>query len=199
MRPTGGGPPWLGVAAVVAANLLVLGGVVAFGWSAATVLLTYWAETAAIGFWAVVGLLRAGGVRMLGAAVFVTIHFGMFMLVHGLFLTSFFVAGTGFDPLAGVRLLPVWAVVGLFVARGVEAYLEDRRDPRAAGFKRVKPAYARVFVMQITIIAGGFLVVFLGDPTPMVALLVVVKTGLDLALIRRTRRGNGEAATLAAE
>jgi uncharacterized membrane protein AbrB (regulator of aidB expression) len=40
--------------------------------------------------------------------------------------------------------------------------------------------YGRVMVLHVVILLGGFLVQLLGSPAPALALLVLLKTGLDL-------------------
>lgn len=94
--------------ALVAANAVLLIGVLFLGWSLWTILVIYWVENGIIGVWNVPRILLAEGQllpgRQLGVgyrpwavtsvpalgrtgmAVFFTIHYGLFWLVHGVFV-----------------------------------------------------------------------------------------------------------------
>ena len=102
---------------LVAANLLPLVGVVFFGWSLWTILTVYWLENGIVGLWNIPKILLAEGTFLpdrtgvgysawatrpmpamgrVALAVFFTFHYGLFWLVHGVFvlvLPTFF--GTG--------------------------------------------------------------------------------------------------------
>jgi hypothetical protein len=74
---------------LVAANLLPLLLVIAGLWSLQQVMLLYWLENAVIGLWNVAKMLRSGSppfVLRLFLACFFTAHFGIFFVVHGIFL-----------------------------------------------------------------------------------------------------------------
>lgn len=89
---------------LVAANLVPLIGVIAWGWDAFVLLMLYWLETAVIAFWTIVriatlprdalGKIRYEGSDQtpspLGLAAFFTLHAGIFMGVHFLFLWELF-------------------------------------------------------------------------------------------------------------
>ena len=47
--------------------------------------------------------------------------------------------------------------------------------------------YGRIIVMQMSIIFGGGLVLFLGNPLPILLVLIIVKTTLDLRLHNKER------------
>ena len=141
---------------LVGFNLVPLIGVVLWGWNVATILVLYWAENGIIGALNVPkmllargpvapgqGFVRANGAPAgsgIGMVVFFLIHYGLFWLVHGIFVFTlpFFVglgAGAadltplspgafppGFDPGSGpgpfdgvVRSGPNLAAVGLGV------------------------------------------------------------------------------------
>ena len=48
--------------------------------------------------------------------------------------------------------------------------------------------YKRIVVMHLVIIAGGFAVIALGSPLPMLVLIVIGKIALDIHLHRREHR-----------
>ncbi|MBP6875185.1 MAG: hypothetical protein KBD56_03885 [Candidatus Eisenbacteria bacterium] len=93
----------LSAAALVAANLLPLAGVLFLHWDAATIVLLYWAENLVIGGYQVLkmALLKTEHpIQQLGKLVaipFFCLHFGGFCAVHGLFLVGLLRIGGGFD------------------------------------------------------------------------------------------------------
>jgi hypothetical protein len=107
---------------LVAANLIPLVGVLFFGWSLWTILAIYWAENGIVGLWNIPKILLAEGALLPGRvgagdrpwavqpvpgagrvfmAGFFAVHYGLFWLVHGVFvlvLPSFLGIG-GIHPL----------------------------------------------------------------------------------------------------
>jgi hypothetical protein len=89
----------------VAANLLPVVGVLAWGWDVFLVLVLYWFETVIVAFWTVVGIAcgprdaalfkdRSGSAwSPVGLALFFTAHSGIFLGVHFMFLWTLFAGG----------------------------------------------------------------------------------------------------------
>src|SRR5262245_172553 len=88
---------------LLAANLLPLVGVILWGWDAFLLLVLYWMETIVFAFWTVVwiatadpgsiGALTVGGTKVtrpMALAAFFTLHAGLFIAVHFLFLWVLF-------------------------------------------------------------------------------------------------------------
>jgi Family of unknown function (DUF6498) len=89
---------------LVAFNLIPLAGVLFWGWNVATLLVLYWVENGIVGILNVpkillargpaepgVGALRINGrvsTSNVGAAIFFLIHYGIFWVVHGIFVFS---------------------------------------------------------------------------------------------------------------
>lgn len=184
---------------VIAANLLPLLGIFVLGWDASTLIILYWMETAVVGFWLVArllfarsesvpSLLPAIGPSVHGAAMaaFITVHAGIFMAGHLLFLYA--LAGGEWSrhlgsPVAFVRdfMIPsgVWLpLVALFVARGFVTIGEVRaHNPithLVAGF------YARIVLMQFVILLGGFLSLTMGSPVLLLILIVALKLIVEI-------------------
>lgn len=139
----------LSVAALTAANLVPLAGVLLYGWDAAVIVLLYWTENLVIGFYTVLkmALVRvdrpAHHLGKLLAIPFFCVHFGGFCAVHGLFLLAFFKVGgpmgslfpqgTWLGPLVFLQLLASvigrlwesgppgmeWPVLGLLISHGI--------------------------------------------------------------------------------
>jgi hypothetical protein len=207
------GSSWGAVAALVVANAVPLLGVVFLGWNVWTMLTIYWLENGVVGFFNVLKMTKAsaavpGGMAMevngrpvvnAGAAKavlipFFVVHYGLFWLVHGVFVLTLpqfmTLAGetaqaggaTGItsDPLAFVIVL-----VGLFISHGISYRLNyiGRGEylRKSVGGQMFAP-YGRLVVLHITIILGAMAVAVTGAPAAAVLILVVLKTALDLAL-----------------
>jgi hypothetical protein len=143
----------------------------------------------------------------LGLALFFVLHAGIFMGVHFGFLWALFSGGWA-ARIHGVHDFVAILIVGtglwvpllvLFVARGIVffhsligARLRAWLNPQRAAAKASIPApgasvglvlggfYARIIVMHIAILLGGFLS-FFGSIAPLV-ILVAIKTAIDLGM-----------------
>lgn len=137
---------------------------------------------------------------------FFWLHFGGFCGMHGLFIIVFFKIGTGTQsifpselwpgPLAFVHLLVntiahlwlhhpkgmVWPVLCLFASHGisfVQNYLGQKEYQHLTIRKLMTQPYTRIFIMHITVIAGGWIIMLLESPMIMVTLFVLGKIALD--------------------
>jgi hypothetical protein len=194
----------LAVALLIGANLIPLAGVLWFGWDVATILYAYWIESGIVGLLNVPKMLLAGGRGQPGSTVgaadsiggrmalvgFFAVHYGLFWLVHGVFITvltgNFMAFGFG-NPLATVTSDQglLIAAAALFASHAVSLWLNflKRGEYRTTsiGAQMFAP-YPRVFVMHITIVLGGIVVIGAQQPVFLVALLVLLKTVVDLGL-----------------
>jgi hypothetical protein len=211
---------------LIAANLLPLVGVAFWQWDAFLLLMLYWMDTAVIAFWAMVRIattprdrlhdlrISSGGKSIdspWAIVAFFTVHAGIFMAVHFLFLWELFAgawAGKIHGPGDFVRLIIVesrlWIpLAGLMLGRGISflfhlarprtlqrlehALFPGRPDQIAAQVQagsvggEIGALYARVVIMQIAIILGGFLSMLLGSMAPFV-ILILLKTAVDVAI-----------------
>jgi hypothetical protein len=176
--------------ALIAANLVPLGGVLFFEWDLASVMILYWAESAVIGFYTVLKIAVVGKLAaFLAVPVFVG-HFGGFMAMHFLFIYALFVRGTettGPNPAAGEALLllfgPLWfSLATLFLSHGVSFvsnFMARREYAQATVTGLMTAPYGRIIVMQVTLIVGGWIVMLVRTPAAALALLVVLKTAAD--------------------
>jgi hypothetical protein len=186
---------------LIGANLVPLAGVVFWGWDVFVLLILYWLETAVIGFWTMVRVvivprptLNAATARIgatqpisgIGAALFLTVHAGIFMTVHFLFLWTLF-AGDCADRIHGpvefvsqiVLGTGLWLPLGiLFVVRGWYTLRPlILGEPDQDGDRDVLTGlYTRVVVMQVAIIFGGWLAIVTGGGIATLGLLVIGKT-----------------------
>jgi purine-cytosine permease-like protein len=82
-------------------------------------------------------------------------------------------------------------VLALFISHGisfVQNYLLKREYAIAKPEKLMGSPYGRVVVMHIAILAGGFLTMAIGSPAPLLVILVVLKTVLDVNLHNREHK-----------
>jgi hypothetical protein len=179
--------------ALVLANLWPLVGVVFFGWTVFFVLLLFWLENVIVGCFNVGRLWMAASTEGGKRAVipFFIVHYGMFTAIHGLFVFAIFAGdspGAGFGPAGMARAVSAAgigpAALALAASHGfsfVANYLLGGEYRTASLRTLMFQPYTRVVVLHLVIIFGGFLIVALGEPTAALALLVVLKIGIDAA------------------
>ncbi|MGP9820840.1 DUF6498-containing protein [Salinarimonas sp. NSM] len=196
-------PLLISSAALVLANLIPLAGVLAGGWRVFDVLMLFWAENVVIGLlniarMALVSLRgERGGLALAG---FFALHYGIFTVVHGIFLVTLF-GPPGASPIEGFALLlaPGLALplAALAASHGlsfmVNFVVGGEMDRATLGGLMAAP-YGRVVVLHVTIIFGGFAVEASGAPILALALLVALKIAVDLAAHVAEHRGTKAAA-----
>ena len=212
--PTTSGFRSLPVLFLLGANLVPLLGVLAFGWSLFELIQVYWLENGIIGAFNLARMAtvrggRPGLAERLGRMAFFTVHYGMFWAIHGVFVVTLFGGGGflsgGIDPrifgnVGGVPMPAPWlapaiatsatvgfAMLSLIASHGVSFVWNwwngDERSSTTLDELMMQP-YARVVVLHLTIIGGGFAVSFLGSPLWALVLMVALKIGVDLAAHR---------------
>ena len=206
--------------ATLAVNLIPLYGVLWWGWDTFQLLMLYWIETVIIAFFTIRRLARLPEEQERRAREksnpadfaltgFFTLHAGIFIAVHFIFLWVFFsyawfqkVHGVGSFFFELVVANGVWVALVLMlivhwisfltdpkpgfaerVERGVARRIVRARE-RETG-DRVTPIvaglYIRIIVMQLAIIFGAWFSGFTGSLAPLV-IVIVLKTLLDLGL-----------------
>ena len=119
---------------------------------------------------------------------FFVMHYGIFWVVHGIFVLTLpqFQAFGGES--AGIRSDPLavfFVIVGLFISHGVSYaynYIGRGEYLRTSVSAQMNAPYGRLVVLHLTIIVGGMAIAFTGAPSAAVLILVLLKTGLDLGL-----------------
>lgn len=146
---------------------------------------------------------------------FFIVHYGGFTAVHGFFVLALFHKGEGPSMPAGQMSWPCFlvfvqmllnvikyayliipsqvriAVLALFASHGVsfvQNYLLKGEYAAAKPNELMGSPYGRVVVMHVAILAGGFLVMAFGSPAPLLVVLVVLKTILDINLHNREHK-----------
>ena len=177
---------------LVLANMTPVFGVFLFGWDAVTILVLYWLETVIIGGLNFVKILSLrtsdtpSNLFFLGniyTACFFIVHFGIFTWIHGEFLKEMFGAESLLSGISEGGAI-MWTALSFFISHifsmiinfyGKKEYLG--RTPKT----QMRQPYDRVFVMNMAAVFGGYLVQNFGAPVLAVILLIVIKTGIDLA------------------
>lgn len=183
--------PRISMLALIAANLVPLLGVLFDGWKLGEVMVLFWAESAVIGFYTLLKMAVVGKWLAPFSGIFFVGHFGGFMAIHFLFIYQLFVRGIQArspDPGAVEALTslftPLWpALLALLVSHGISFALNflGEHEYRRTTVQRLMAApYARIVVMQFTLIFGGWVVMLLKNPLPALVLLIVLKVATDL-------------------
>jgi hypothetical protein len=190
---------------LIAVNLYPLFGIFFLHWSAPILLLLYWAESLAIGFFNILKMIKIGIYTnqiavALGSAAFFVFHFGIFMLGHLAFIL-FFIYFKGMlgvsDPTFSGFIHKVSAaanihidylgllipVILLFISHGI-SYVQNFIGKQEYLHKSLPQVmmepYGRVTLMHIVILFGGFLSILVGSTILMATELVLIKIIIDV-------------------
>jgi hypothetical protein len=214
------------VVLLVAFNLLPLVGVLLWDWNVWSLLILYWVENGIVGALAIARILRAEGPVEAGPArirvggmpgmsktaivPFFVMHYGIFWLVHGIFVFTLplFLTIPGFSDGVGGGAPPLFlelpdirwgaiafGAVGLAIshtASFVLNYVGRREYLTTSAPAQAMAPYGRVVVLHLTIIFGALVSAMLGSPVGALVVLVAIKTLIDLALHLREHRRAGE-------
>lgn len=192
------------ITSLAGANLLLLIGAVQWGWRPLDLLLLYWLENGVIAAFNVPKVLLAvkhsddtasfddvsfdwDGVKLL-LHVFLTcfsflLVYGFFWIANGLIvlLLALLVIGSGWTVSVSpfVIILGLGSLLASHVVSFVANYLfgEEYRNVTPRG--QMEHLYGRVAVLYVTIVLG-VAIETVGSPVGLIALLVVLKTGLDV-------------------
>lgn len=181
----------LTLVSLVAVNLIPLVGVLFYQWDIFTLMFLFWAESAVVGFYAILKFFKESLVLGLVLTAFFSIHFGGFMFIHLVFLTSVF--GDSYT-LTSIGLLTkedlvimlstiTIPLIALFVSHGI-SFIKHFVKKTEIGHKQIirlmTEPYKRVGLMHITIIFGSFLVSVLNNPVFGLIILVLLKIMTDI-------------------
>ena len=207
---------------LVAVNAIPIIGVAFWGWSLMMILVLYWIDSGIVGVINVFKIARAQGgdgppmtvdgnrvtIRVSGMAAgmgraavigFFVLHYGLFWVVHGVFvflLPVFAGLSTGFQsgPMDFGPLPPDGLLLsGLLLAASHTAsfftnYVGRGEYLRATPLGQMMSVYGRVVALHVTIIVGAFVIGAFGAPIAALVLLVGIKTAIDLVLHLKEHR-----------
>ncbi len=178
-------------------NVFPIFGVFFLGWNPFDLIFAYWLENLAVGIYTVLRLLQRGAWPM---AAFFALHFGIFTIVHGIFILALFARQISLLSLS-------WPLLGLIISLfGAYFYKwltvsERQRDgqittqPAKANMSTLArnmlsnselfmSPYRRIVPIHIVLIIGGMLSLTLDMPSVLPVLLVVVKVVIDVVAQR---------------
>ncbi len=187
----------LSMLVLVLANSIPIIGVFLWDWDSFSLIYLYWFENVIIGaFFVMRMVIRPYDhpielVMPLFIAPFFLVHYGMFTAGHGLFVISLFSDGRYDANMSDYAsfLAPLWsephimlAAAMLFAYQAVDWFMQTARHGLGTdGIKDLMVApYRRIIVLHLTILAGGFALVALDEPTAGLVLLIIIKTGFDV-------------------
>jgi Family of unknown function (DUF6498) len=183
---------------LVAANLVPLAGVILWGWDAFALIVLFWMENVIVGVFFILRMLcfDPRDPALWGAKLFMVpffcFHYGMFTAVHGMFV--FHMLGGGRYKVDGLAVLEpalraaadlgLWLPLAVLFASHLFSfawnYLYRGEYRRTELIRLTTGPYARVVVLHIAIILGGFGAMALGSPLWALLVLLALKIGLDL-------------------
>lgn len=188
---------------LVLANLIPLIGTLAWDWSILEIVAVYWAENLVIGLFTIFRLLTVSAdesgsasiAAKLAVSAFFTVHYGIFCLVHGVFVFVLLGGDCGLSGPANAAHLFAgtlkWAILALIISHGVSFfrnYLGEGENRVTSVLAEMAAPYPRLFVLHFAIILGAFAIQAAGQPAFLLVILVIGKTLLDLKLHRLARK-----------
>ncbi len=183
-------------AAFLIIEAVPLVGVLLLGWEMYGLMLLFWAENVISGVWRMArisfirGPMAGSLIQRLFLTVFFAVHYGLFCVVHLVFVYLLFGSG-GFRAGPGLDMVSTiandllhggrgWALLALAVGYGIEfvRWMHSPRDTASVG-KLMGAAYGRIVVLHVALIGGGFLVLLLDAPRLVMLLLIGLKILID--------------------
>lgn len=202
---------------VLAANLVPLYGVLFEGWTVFSLVFLYWFENVIVGVCNVIKMLtnanNSAFDSLAGKAFFVpffSMHYGIFTLVHGLFVfvmfapvgqgafgvfaakSSVVLNGSAFSRI-GAELsglwLPILALTVVHVRDLISEYW-GRGEYRTTTLSTLMfQPYGRIVVLHLTILIGGGIAAALGQPIAALVILLGLKVAIESVLYFNPLRG----------
>ncbi len=195
--------PTITLIVMLLVNLLPLLGVFFLNWNVFVLIFLYWLENVITGFYNILRMLVVKPwnilhwIAKLFTVTFFTIHYGMFTLVHGVFVIMLF-GGEAYRSLGTInphiilsiiseyRLL--YIVLALFLSHGISFivnYIAGKEYQKADLKTIMFRPYGRIIILHFVVLIGGFLVMALRSPKLGIVLLVCLKTLFDLTAHRK--------------
>ena len=172
---------------LVIANLVPLAGVIIENWDIGDIMLLFWLESAIIGFFNILKMLRiSGGIALFYSICFIG-HFGAFMAVHLMFIFSLFIEAEGISstlPEVLAIFKTLWlGIFALIISHGFsfkQNFINNREYLKLSLKDQMHKPYSRIMLMHVTLIFGGFLVLALDSRLLALTLLIGMKIVVDI-------------------
>lgn len=183
----------ISISTLIAVNMIPLAGVLVFGWNISSIMFLYWLESAVVGFYNIIRMLKAEGKIEPGTRFtvngvprnptkaliipFFMLHYGIFMFVHLVFIFTFFKFPT-------FEFTLLFAFVSLVVSHGISHnvnFLGNEEYKNVSITAQMMKPYARIFVMHITILVGGMITLSMGTPIGALFLMIGLKIIIDIS------------------
>ncbi len=198
---------------IIASNSIPAIGVIFLQWNPYIILFIYWGESLIIGIFNLLKMFISGIIEngrfsgaelaeTAGLSIFFTFHYGIFMLVHGVFIFLFMIlslsmdvneGGRAFDPFSAISFLfpgsltsiellesEYSAVAALFISHLISFYLyfikTGEYNHTKASTYMMRP-YKRILIMHMTIISGAFTLFISGFKS---AVFIIIWIGLKI-------------------
>ncbi len=176
--------------ALIVGNLVPIIGVLFFSWELFPVVLLYWLENIVIGIFNAVKMLTCadaqGFFKRIFTTAFFSVHYGLFCLVHGVFLVDLF-GGKG-NSLEQVPMMILanglkWALLALIISHAFSLlsnyYLRGEYKRLSVSDVMFMP-YKRIIVLHVFIILGAMVLQSFGVTQSGLIALAVIKILADL-------------------
>jgi hypothetical protein len=197
---------------LIVSNLLPLYGVLWGGWDVFTVMLLYWAENVVVGLYTVAKMVTIygwgdgyqHGLSALIPIPFFVLHYGGFCFGHGIVLSlllrpdishgSSGMLNNAFALTCQQLVLHpassfTFTLLGIFISHGqnfLYQFLQQGEYRAPSARAALGNPYNRVILLHVTLIFGAFLIIATGTRAAMIAVLVLLKLGIELLLYWRT-------------
>ncbi|MFO7979743.1 MAG: DUF6498-containing protein [Candidatus Aminicenantes bacterium] len=182
---------------LIAANLIPLIGALLLDWSVFLIIFLFWTENLIIGIFNIFKIILAQGegsdiAKKIFTVPFFLIHYGGFCAGHGVFVISVFGKWANADLKDFHNFIQdifidekaIYAVLALFVSHGLSFiynYIQKGERKKATIDKLMTAPYSRILILHLTLIFGAFLVIQFKTPEAGLALLIILKIGVDLS------------------
>jgi len=169
-------------------NIFPIIGIIFFDWNIFSIFFLYWAESAAIGIFNIFKMFKIGGPLSVPLVIFFIFHYSVFMMAHLMFIMVLFNPGGMLMVMNQSDLIiyfkDIYIVLAfIFISHGfsfVVNFYQKKEYSKTTLGKQMGAPYARIIIMQLAIIFGGFLLMLLHSQILVAILLVALKIFFDL-------------------
>ena len=178
---------------VLLTNLVPVLGVLWAGWDAGPILLLYWIESLVLGLYSIPKIIATGRgtAKAYAVGLFFSLHYGLFCLIHLLFVLKLagpqaatyaeawqaLTAGRGFG--LSVISVAVLAALGQWLNWWRPQLRRTSTVPR-----EMRAPYSRVVILHLTVLLSAVLILHFDTPAITILVLCAIKTLIELVQTR---------------